>query len=276
MTYVNLGQAALEYFPCRYGISKLLFRGPRRRVQGDYVAFLGSTETYGKFVEVPYPALVECETGVKSVNLGCVNAGIDAFASDRSLLGICANARVSVIQLMGAQNMSNRFYAVHPRRNDRFLRASSHLQTLYDDVDFTDFNFTRHMLGILAQTSPDRFLMVENELKEAWVARMQSLITQIGGKVVLLWLADHAPNDAAGQMGGGSDPLFIDRNMINSLMGSVSGVIEIVAEPKERRQGLQEMVFAPLERPAAEEMLGPIVHRRAAAQLAQKIQALMS
>ncbi len=54
MTYMKLGQAALDYYPCRYGASKLLFRGPRRRLQGDYVAFLGGTETYGKFIETPF------------------------------------------------------------------------------------------------------------------------------------------------------------------------------------------------------------------------------
>jgi hypothetical protein len=30
-------------------------------------------------------------------------------------------ADVAVQQLMGADNISNRFYTAHPRRNDRFL-----------------------------------------------------------------------------------------------------------------------------------------------------------
>ncbi len=36
---------------------------------------------------------------------------------------------------MGAQNLSNRFYAVHPRRNDRFLRASTLMKTIFREVD---------------------------------------------------------------------------------------------------------------------------------------------
>jgi len=273
MTYENLGQTALDYFPCRYGMSKLLFRGPRRRLDGSYVAFLGGIETYGKFVEMPFPALVECETGIKSVNLGCVNAGIDAYATDKNLVDICAKADVTVIQMMGAQNMSNRFYAVHPRRNDRFLRASSLLQSIFGEVDFTDFNFTRHMLTVLSEVAPEKFLMVQTELKDAWVARMQALIQQVEGKVILLWLAGHAPVEDQGI--GTSDPMFIDRKMINSLSASVSDVIEIVAMPQERQEGLNEMVFAPLEQPAAEDMLGPVVHRRAAMELARSIKALV-
>ena len=38
MTYSSLAEGGLNYFPCRYGTSKLLFRGPRRRLDGRYVA----------------------------------------------------------------------------------------------------------------------------------------------------------------------------------------------------------------------------------------------
>ncbi|MEZ5723123.1 MAG: DUF6473 family protein [Paracoccaceae bacterium] len=74
--------------------------------------------------------------------------------------------------------MSNRFYAVHPRRNDRFLRASNLLKTIYREVDFTEFNFTRHLLTRLKELSEDKFMMVEQELK-AWVARMKTLVSKI-------------------------------------------------------------------------------------------------
>ncbi|MCP3972020.1 MAG: hypothetical protein GY717_17185 [Rhodobacteraceae bacterium] len=269
MTYESLGHPALDYFQCRYGTSKMLFRGPRRQLHDDYIAFLGGIETYGKFIELPFPALTEHDTGVKSVNLGRANVGIDAYLGDDSLVGICAGARVTVIQIMGAQNMSNRYYAVHSRRNDRFLRASKMLGSLYPEIDFTDFSFTRHMLATLAGTSQEKFKVVEQELKDAWVARMQSLIQLIGGKVVLLWLANHAP----GAPDTRSEPLLIDRMMIDSLSGIATDVIEVVARPEERREGFAELVFGPLEEPAAEEMLGPVVHRRVASELASCIRA---
>ncbi|MDJ0629744.1 MAG: DUF6473 family protein [Rhodobacter sp.] len=274
MTFAKLGQPALDYFPCRYGRSKLLFRGPRRRLRGDYVTFLGGIETYGRFIPAPFPVLVEHETGVRSVNLGCVNAGVDAYLNDRSLLEICAHSKAAVIQLIGAQNMSNRFYAVHPRRNDRFLRASRQLTKIYDDVDFTEFNFTRHMLTSLAKKSPDRFAIVKRELKDAWVARMRLLMDQIGSKVILLWLADHRPGeDGTGPMPD-KDPLFIDRTMIDAVADGAADVVEVVAEPEERRSGLDEMIYGPMDLPAAEEMLGPAVHRRVADRLAPVLRSL--
>ncbi len=275
MNHVNMRQTGLDYFPCRYGTSKQLFRGPRRRIEGDFIAFLGGTETYGKFIETPYPALIEHGTGIRSVNLGCMNAGVDVYCHDKSLLDICTKARVTVIQAMGAQNMSNRFYAVHPRRNDRFLKASTLLQKIFPEVDFTEFSFTRHLLSRLKQISPEKFTMLRHELKEAWLARMRMLLSQIDGKVVLLWLADHAPSKRERNEFAMGDPLFVDRAMLDSLTGAVTRTVEIVATPEERAAGLERMSFGELERPAAEEMLGPVLHERLAAALVPVLKTML-
>lgn len=267
MTYETRGHAALDYFPCRYGNSKFLFRGPRRKLQDAYVAYLGGIETYGKFISTPFPMLTEVDSGLKSVNLGCVNAGIDAYASDKNLLNICTQAKATVIEVMGAQNMSNRFYAVHPRRNDRFLHASTLLKTIYGEIDFTEFSFTRHMLGELQRVSPEKFAMVRQELKEAWVARMRVLIKQIAGPVVLLWLGTNEPPEPDDQ--AEIEPLYVDREMLERLRSRTAGIVTITADPEERAAGLDEMFYSDMEAPTAQEMLGPVVHRRAAAELVE-------
>ena len=167
MACVHMGEGALDYDPCRYGASKLLFRGPRKALEGRYVAFLGGAEIYGRYVEEPLPKLLEGLIDLPVVNLGCVNAGADLVANDDTVTGICRDAAVTVIQVTGAQNTSNRFYTVHPRRNDRFLKASGRLSTLYEELDFTDFHFTRHLLSRLADCAPDKFALVQQELKGA-------------------------------------------------------------------------------------------------------------
>ena len=131
MAFDRLSDGSLDYQPCRYGKSKLLFRGPKKRLEAGYVAFLGGTETYGKYVVRPYPEILGGMLGVTSLNLGAVNAGVDTFHDDTTVLGLAREADLRVIQLSGAQYMSNRFYMVHPRRNDRFLRASPALKALY-------------------------------------------------------------------------------------------------------------------------------------------------
>ena len=127
MTFETMGSVGLDYLPCRYGHSKLLFRGPRRRLEGAYCIALGGTETYGKYIHTPFPALLEKAIRIPVVNLGLPNAGIDVFLNEAVVLDACNGARATIIQLPGAQNMSNRFYSVHPRRNDRFLQASAQM-----------------------------------------------------------------------------------------------------------------------------------------------------
>ncbi len=264
MAYEALGEGALDYYPCRYGKSKLLFRGPKRKLDGAYVAVLGGTETYGKFLARPFTQMVEDALDHTVVNFGCVNAGVDVFTHDQSILDAANKAAVTVVQMTGAQNMSNRFYAVHPRRNDRFLRASNLLKTIYREVDFTEFNFTRHLLTSLHHASPDKFAMVEQELKEAWVARMKTLISKIESKVILLWMADHTPQSCARSSVDGTDPLFVGEEMINELRPFVSGVVEVEVTPDEIAAGREDMIFADLEEPATRCMLGAVAHARVA------------
>ncbi|MGB5560585.1 MAG: DUF6473 family protein [Paracoccaceae bacterium] len=263
MAYEHLGEGALDYYPCRYGKSKLLFRGPRKKLDKPYVALLGGSEIYGKFVEQPMPEMLEGLIDRPVVNLGCVNAGTDLVVSDDTVMEICRNAAVTVIQITGAQNMSNRFYSVHPRRNDRFLKASNLLSTIFRDVDFTEFHFTRHLLSDLSERSPEKFAMVQQELKDAWVARMRTMMAKIGGKFVLLWMSDRTPEDACDDWSS-RDPLFVDRAMLDAIADQTAGLVEVVAIREEIEAGYDRMVHTQLEELAAREMLGPVVQEAAA------------
>lgn len=272
MTYELPGGPAPDYYPCRYGTSRLVFRGPRRRLDGEYVAVFGSTETYGKFIETPYPALTEGSLGLPCINFGCVNAGVDAYVNDTALLEAAGNASATVIQIMGAQNMSNRLYSVHPRRNDRFVNASAMLKAIYREVDFTEFHFTRHLLNELERISAERFRMVREELQAAWSARMTMLLSRIKSPVVLLWFADRSPSDDAESW---ADPLFVTRDMVEALRDKVSGIVEVSASEKAVRQGTKGMLYGPMEEAAARELMGPAAHREAAVALGAELSGLL-
>lgn len=275
MAYAYPGAAALDYYPCRYGKSKLLFRGPRRDLDRPYVAVLGGTETYGKFVPDPYPALVERATGIRMVNLGAVNAGVDVYLNEPAVLEITAHARATVLQIVGARNLSNRFYTVHPRRNDRFLRASASLQALYREVDFTEFHFTRHMLQTLHTVSPSRFKLVAQELRTAWVARMTALLERIPGKSVLLWIADHPPALAGSPADPWEEPVLIDAAMIAELRARVTDYLEVVSRPEAETDGSGAFSPGAMPEPAARGVPGPAMHRAVAEQLTTALERLI-
>lgn len=270
MSFLERSRPALDYALCRYGESRLRFRGPRRAADGRHIAFLGGCETFGRFVRTPFVEGVGDRIGRGCVNLGQRAAGIDIYINDPETLAIAAAARTTVIQVLGAQNLTNRFYKVHPRRNDRFVSASRILRTVYREVDFTEFHFNRHMLGHLRDLSEDRFAIVVDELRTAWSARMRSLCTMIGGDIRLLWIAPEAPpSNAMRPELAASGPLFVTREMLDELLPLLGG--DVMVAPRfdtDPATALEQMVYEPQEQAMAAEMLSPAAHDALADRLA--------
>lgn len=268
---------APDYALCRYGLSRMSYRGPARPLDGRYIAFLGGTETFGKFLDLPFPARVEERLGEVCVNFGAVNAGIDVHARDDAVLAAAHDALATVIQVPGVQNQSNRFYAVHPRRNDRFLRPTAALETLYPDIDFADIVFTRHLLYALQDRCAERFNLLRAELQDQWVARMRALLGRIAGPKLLLWFADHAPAlTVADQDILHTDPLFVTAGMIDEARGEDAALCVVVPEVQEPGLRVAGMKFHPVERPVAEAMLGSAAHDLVAETVARSLAPILA
>lgn len=230
MTYDSPGAGALDYFPCRYGRSRLLFRGPWRPPAARYCAALGGTATYGRFVAHPWPQLLERGSGRMVLNMGVPHAGPDVWLHDPETLALARRAELRILQVPGAVNLSNAFYTVHPRRNDRFLAASPRLRQLYPEVDFTDFAFTRHMIRALAERGTPRFAEVVQVLRACWSERMAALLAALDAPVVLLWCGDRPapPPEAVAQIAG-SAPLLVDMAMLQGLARRASDLVEVIS-----------------------------------------------
>ncbi len=271
MKYDRITHGSLDYCLYRYGRSKTLFRGPRPDFERPYCMFLGSTETFGKFVPLPFTRLLQHKLNMPCANFGALNGGVEMYLKDPSVLLASASVRVTVIAVSGAHNLSNRFYSVHPRHNDRFIKPSKILTTLFRDFDFGDIHYTRHLLATLSEADNIRFGIVIEELKAAWTARMKSLLSKIEGRIVLLWMADQPPTDAKAEYSAGDirhDPVFIDQSMIDDLSPLVTKVVECVPSADARETGVEGMIFAPAEAAAAAEMPGVAFHAEVADALA--------
>ncbi|QBY02309.1 hypothetical protein E2K80_17485 [Rhodophyticola sp. CCM32] len=268
MSFAQPGHGPIEYDPVQYPGSQVMFRGPAADLSQPYVLCLGGSETYGKFVSAPFPEQLSRALNRPVVNMGVMNAGLDLLLHDPAIAGVMTGAEAVVLQIMGAHNLNNRFYRVHPRRNDRFVKASGLLQTVYRDVDFTEFHFTRHMLSSLQILSEDRFAIVVQEVREAWVARMRQVIGQINVPLHLLWIADHRPDEQPRDGTLGTDPLFIGQEMLEDIAGEATTLSFSVADETDRVNPTRGMFFAPGEAGAARALPGPHLHDRAAEMLA--------
>lgn len=257
--------------PCRYAGSRLPVRGPVRSLVRPYIAFLGSSDTFGPFVPRPFVSQIEELLSVTCVNLGCANAGVDAFLNDTAIQAIARSAQLVVLQISGVQNMSNPLYRVHPRRNDRFLEASPLLCAIYPEVDFTEFHFNKHMLLTLHTVSEDRFRVVRGKLQQWWGMRMRLLLNQLGTSTHLLWLRHTHCQPSPDQEGFDTDPFMVTRPILDTLGADAAGMTELSVCSAGMSADTEGMVFNPLQAPAAENALGPRAHAMIANQLAVQV-----
>jgi hypothetical protein len=271
MLMLQAGAGALDYFPCRYGSSRAVFRGPERDLSRPYIAMLGGSPTFGKYVAVPYPTLVEQALGHPVANLAGLNAGPDFYLSDAATLDIAAQARVAVVQVTGAEALSNPMYSVHARRNDRFLTARDQLRDLYPEVEFTDIHFTRHLLQVLDRADPLRFRTVVATLKTSWVQKMRALMDRLPRSSMILWLAEAPPPETAASLGG-TGPLFVDRQMLASLG---CDAIEVVPSTAAWAEGEAGLLYPETEAAQARCLPGMAVHTEVAQRLTPALRACL-
>ncbi|WP_278924162.1 DUF6473 family protein [Pseudophaeobacter profundi] len=270
MSYELKSANALAGGTCCYAGSRLPVRGPKRDLTRPYFAFLGGTEMFGRFVKTPFSDVSESLIEVPCVNIAAVNAGLDTFASDAAVLKVARQARVAVVQLMGAQNISNRYYRVHPRRNDRFLQAQPDLKALFPEVDYTEFHFNKHLLTTLQALSEERFDDVRRHLQETWVIKMQKVIEALEGRVLMLWLT----YDLQGRSAFSYEPTLVERSMVKALQARTKGLVEVSVTPAGRVDDLEGMQLGELDLPAAQHVLGPKEHARIGCALAEALQGL--
>ncbi len=170
---------------------------------------------------------------------------------------------------------TNRFYSVHPRRNDRFVGPSTLMKSIFRDIDFTEFHFTRHMLNHLKALAPERFDIIRDELQSAWVARMKLLLSPIDNRVILLWFSARHPGEDNNCADLAQDPAFVTRAMLDAVKGRALAVVKVCASPLAKAKGTKGMVFSELEANAAAELLGPMVHEEAARALVPVIKKVL-
>lgn len=271
MSFETRQTTPLDYRSVSYPGSMAEFRGPPAHLTQGQVVCIGGTETFGRFVEHPFAQLLSAALDRPVANMGAMNAGLELILNDTAIATALDHADHVILQVTGAHLMTNRFYRVHPRRNDRFLRASSALSTVYRNTDFTEFHFVRHMLSVLSVDSAERFAIVMRELQEAWVARMKALIARVDAPVHLLWMSQLPPNDRRADLEAGTDPLFITDAMLRDVAGVASTVTICAASDADRAAPTEGKIFSPRETAAAKVLPGPAQHDRAADMLAEVI-----
>lgn len=273
-----------DYKIYRFGRTRQIFRGPQPDLRGRYLGFIGGSSTFGRYSETPYPDLIGQETGQTVLNLGTDGAGPGFFLGDPEVLRTAMDAELTVVQVMCATATSNRMFAVRPRRNLRLHTISDLLAGIYPEVDFSRFSFTKGMLKHLYGLDQTRFKLVANEMKNAWIGRMQTLLSTIETKTLLFYMSERDPDNMTTPSGDITDmkyPQFVDRAMLDAVKPAADGYVECISSagmPQDLRVDGHPVLFRPSGEPISEnfEFASPEMHKQAAKALLPEIERLVN
>jgi hypothetical protein len=172
----------------------VMLRGPApdALAPGGFVACVGAAQTFGRFCEKPFAALLSEDLGLPTVNLGFGGANPQLFVRQPKLLGLMNKSALVVLQVMSARNEDNSLFegggfgSLRSRATGEQLRAEEAYELL------------------LASRDRELVTSVVRETRRSWVASYQRLVSSIEVPIVLLWLSVRAPeyNEEYGSVEG--------------------------------------------------------------------------
>lgn len=282
--YQKPDQAFIDYDGYVWGRLSQVYRGPKPDLTQPYVACIGGAQTFGRYVERPYPSLLSGALNHQVANFGTANAGPGFFLRDSEVLEAASAAEVCVVQVMSARSLSNRLFKVKLARNAQIEAVSKALEDLFPHVDFETFTYAHNMLNQIAEDDPEKFLSVETELKTAWVARTRVLLQSIQTKRVLFWFSERAPDDApdlSAETPGLKYPQFVDQAMIDAVAPLADAVVHCVTSvgmPQPLTRAGEPVLQTPFGMPVTENRYypSPEMHEAAAEALRRPVADLLS
>lgn len=257
-----------------------LVRGPiPTNLSGAFIAFIGGAHTFGRFVENPYPALLQEHLGNPVLNLGHGGGKPEFYLQSKGFVDLINKADCAVIQIMSARGSPN-----------RFLRPTSHTHNMMivnegipssKNPIFVDAAYRT----LLKQIDPDRIRGAINETRAHWLAEMKALLDRIVIPKLLFWFSVRTPAYVEGFSSLdallGDYPHLVTEDMISGLRPMAQGYAEYVGRQglpqalRDAKSGEPVAIFPWQKDPSLNQYYpSPEMHAGAAAMLAPLLRAL--
>ena len=220
--YQKADAGFIDYRQYRFGSSKVLVRGPEEPIAKPYIVCLGAAQTFGRFVEQPFPRLLQERLGVRCVNLGAAGGGPDLFLADEEILALCAGAEACVLQVMSGRSINNGYYRVEKRRNAIVASVSPDLRDVAQAMRQERRKLSAHdfLQKVKQQKDPDLAQRVFDEVRRAWIEAYARLLKDIRTHRVLFWFSERPPESREKYTHGGAlmkFPQLVDKGMIEAV-----------------------------------------------------------
>lgn len=162
----------------------LLLRGPKPKnlTKGDYFVSIGGAQTFGRFCEKPFSALLEERLGLEALNLGRGGAGPSFFSEQNDrLLEYLNNAKFALIQIMAGRSESNSLF--DSKGLGYYRRLSDGLSIGCDEA----------FKQLLEKGDKDFVEQIISETRLNWINNYRKLLQQINVPKILFWFSERKP-----------------------------------------------------------------------------------
>jgi len=227
-----------------YGIPGIrgVFRGPPIK-SDEYVACIGAAQTFGRFVQAPYPRLMATTLGMDALNLGRGGAGPSFPLSNPRLLELINGARVAIVQVFSGRSQSNSLFKT---LNDGMIGINQ--------ANGQEFSANRFYEWLLEQ-GEELSRKIVSETRANYVMAMTELLDAITAPKILLWFSVRTP-EYVEQLRmplhrlWGEFPQLVNREMINEIKTHCDQYVECISrrglpQPLLRRSGNTDGLMEP-------------------------------
>ena len=218
-------------------------RGPQppALAPGSYIACVGAAQTFGCFVETPWPQLLAGRLCIPTLNLGIAGAG-PALFQQQPFATLLANARAVVFQVLSGRSADcSRFRSggrerLTLRSDGRVLAADdAWREVLHADLAGWRAPLLRGLRNRwLGRYGRHHVQQLVQETQTDWLAQFHRLLAGTSVPKVLLWWSrrtpQHQPRFHSLAALFGDYPQLIDAPMVHALAGRCDAYVECVTK----------------------------------------------
>lgn len=257
--YQAIDKAVVDYHLYELeGLEGYPVRGPRTVFDRSdrYVAYVGAAQTFGRFVQHPYPELVAARIGVPSLNMGRSGAGPIWYRETAEAMEWLDAAEAVVVQVMSGRSVPNSMMDMPYAGAAMVFREGGP-----PDPSFWTGRGTM-VEGMRAGNAYDWVIKnhdeatvrrITAESRANWVDAMTGLLDDLRPRTVLLWFS-HRPPDYREGYGSvarlfGGFPQLVNREMVEAVCTRADEYVEVITDRgrpqtlRNRHTGEIEVVF---------------------------------
>jgi hypothetical protein len=203
-----------------------LLRGPRRWTGSrPFLTFLGAAQTFGRFVQRPFPEIVGGVLDADYINFGAAGAGPEYYINRSTILNYVNRSTLCVVQVMSGRSVSTPLlesvqgggmlkFLDGPRAGENAMAADAYRL-------------------VAREYGAEALRQQVADARERWVWCYRSLFDKISVPIAILWMSTRATDTSAdpdkdGQLG--EFPHLIGRKELEAIRRDGTTLIQAVVK----------------------------------------------